>query len=448
MSLPVRPSTIDPQPSSCPSTLHVADATCLYCSCMCDDIGLTVEGNQITRVESACPLGRAWFMEQRSPDRPACLVDGREAPLAEGIERAAELLTQARYPVIYGLGEATCEAQRIAVEIADWIGGNIDTATSFGHAPSIQAFQNIGKVTCTLGEIRNRSDLVIFWGANPAANQPRLFTRYTLDPHGMFVPKGRAGRIVVVIDIRRTASAESADIFLQLKPAADFEALWILRALGKGLELDATEVESATGVTLMAWQDLMQRMKRAQYGALLFGMGLMRTGGRHLNCEALLALTRDMNDYTRFVCRSVRTRGNVTGADKVVSWQTGYPFCVNLSRGYPRYNPSEYSTSVTLARREADAAMIIGGDPIPDLTPEAEEHLRSIPRITIAAGETPLADGAMVAFRTSTFGIHAGGTVHRMDEVPLYLRPVLRSPYPSDFEVLKQLEGRARVRSQ
>jgi len=440
MSLPLRPSTLDPQPS----TLHVTDATCLYCSCMCDDIALTVEGNQITHVENACPLGRAWFMEQRPANRPPCVVKGREVPLAEGIELAAELLTQARYPVIYGLGESTCEAQRIAVQIADWIGGNVDTATSFGHAPSIQAFQNVGKVTCTLGEIRNRSDLVIFWGANPAANQPRLFSRYTLDPPGMFVPKGRAGRTLVVIDIRRTPSAELADVFLQLKPAADFEALWILRALARGLELDAADAESATGVPLSAWHNLMERMKHSQYGALLFGMGLMRTGGRHLNCEALLALTRDMNDHTRFVCRSVRTRGNVTGADKVVSWQTGYPFCVNLSRGYPRYNPSEYSTSVTLARREADVAMIIGSDPIPDLSPSAEEHLRSIPRITIAATETPLTRGATVAFTTSTFGIHAGGTVHRMDEVPLYLRPVLWSPYPSDFDVLTQLEGRVR----
>jgi formylmethanofuran dehydrogenase subunit B len=57
----------------------------------------------------------------------------------------------------------------------------------------------------------------------------------------------------------------------------------------------------------------MERMKQAQYGAFLFGMGLMRTGGQHLNCEALLLLTREMNRHARFVCGSVRDRGNVTG---------------------------------------------------------------------------------------------------------------------------------------
>ncbi len=31
--------------------------------------------------------------------------------------------------------------------------------------------------------------------------------------------------------------------------------------------------------------------------------------------------------------------GDVTGADSVLCWQTGYPFSVNLGRGYPRYNP-------------------------------------------------------------------------------------------------------------
>ena len=36
-------------------------------------------------------------------------------------------------------------------------------------------------------------------------------------------------------------------------------------------------------------------------------------------------------------------------------------------------------------------------------------------------------------------GISAPGTVYRMDEVPLPLRPALRSPYPTDEEVLRRI---------
>jgi len=411
---------------------------------MCDDISLTVADNKVAEVRNACPLGINWFQQVRSADRPICRVGGRPASIESGILRAAEILTSAKYPLIYGFGETTCEAQQAAVKIADWVGGTIDTATSFGHAPSIQAFQNVGKSTCSLGEIRNRSDLVVYWGADPAANQPRLLSKYTVDAPGAFVPGGRLGRYVVVVDIKPTATSQQADLFLQIKPQSDFECLWALRALACDFTPSATTVGEQTGVPLAVWQSLMERMKRAQYGALLFGMGLMQTRGHRNNCEALLRLARDLNRHARFVCRSVRQRGNVTGADKVVAWQTGYPFCVNLSRGYPRYNPGEFNTSVQLARGEADAAMIVGNDPMPDFTQAARDHLTRIPYIALSADETEIVRAATVSFATAKFGLETGGTVYRMDEVPLMLRPVIESRYPSDAEILRELELRVR----
>ena len=48
---------------------------------------------------------------------------------------------------MYGLSDSPCEAQRVAVGIADWLGGNIDTTTSVCHGPSGMAFQGVGEVT-------------------------------------------------------------------------------------------------------------------------------------------------------------------------------------------------------------------------------------------------------------------------------------------------------------
>ena len=127
----------------------------------------------------------------------------------------------------------------MAVGIGDWIGGTVDTTTSVCHGPSGMAFQGVGEVTCSLGEIKNRGDLIIFWGSNPAESHPRHFTKYSLMPKGMFLPNGRKDRTCVLVDVRKTKSAKAADIFLQIKPRKDFEALWVLRALAQGLELDA-----------------------------------------------------------------------------------------------------------------------------------------------------------------------------------------------------------------
>jgi len=437
-------TTTSDKPAADDTFKIVQDATCTFCGCVCDDIDLKVQGHTIVEAKRACVLGKAWFLNHEIDERPSCLIDGQPATVEEGIERAARILAGALYPAIYGLSDTTCEAQRVAVAIGDWIGGNVDTTTSVCHGPSGMAFQGVGEVTCTLGEIRNRGDLIIFWGGNPAESHPRHFTKYSLTPKGMFVPRGRKDRTAVLVDVRKTKTANAADIFIQIKPRRDFEGLWTLRALAKGLELDADVVKNDTGVELSVWQDLMQRMKAAKFGVMLFGMGLTMTRGKHLNSEALLALTRDMNAFTRFVCKPMRGHGNVTGADNVVSWRTGYPFGVNLSRGYPRFNPGEYTTSDTLARRESDAALIVASDPMSNFSQRARDHLASIPYVALDPKETPTTRGAAVAFTTATYGINTAGTVYRMDDVPLPLRPAFDSPHPSDYDVLKGIERRVR----
>jgi len=423
----------------------VKHATCTFCGCVCDDMDLTVDLDEkrIIKAKNACVLGRAWFAEHAIGDWPIAMIDGKEVSKEEAIEEAAQTLVKAKFPIIYGLSDTTCEAQRQAVAITDIIKGTIDTTTSVCHGPSGLAFQGVGESTMSLGEVKNRADLVIYWGGNPAASHPRHFTRYTVTPKGMFIPNGKKDRTVVLVDVRKTPSVPVADIFIQLKPGKDFEVLWALRALVKGKKIDAS-IEEETGVSLTTLEDLVDKMKNCRYGVLFFGMGLTMTRGRHFNSGALMALTTDLNEFTHFVAKPVRGHGNVTGADNVLSWQTGYPFGVNFNRGYPRFNPGEFTTVDTLSRGDADAAMFIASDPASNFPKAAIEHMKKIPVISLDTKQTETSKLAHVAFATSTYGINTAGTVYRMDDVPITMRPAFDSPYPDDEEILTAIKKRVR----
>jgi formylmethanofuran dehydrogenase subunit B len=295
-----------------------------------------------------------------------------------------------------------------------------------------------GKVTCTLGEVKNRADFILYWGGNPAECHPRHFTKYTLTQKGKFVPQGRKGRYMVLVDIRETPSARAADLFLQIQPGKDFELVTTLIALVKGRPVNRDRV-AETGVTVEQLQDLVDRMKRARFGVLFFGMGLSMTRGKHMNSASVLSLVTELNAFTKFVAMPMRGHGNVTGADMVIRWTTGYPFGVNLSRGYPRFNPGEFSTVDLLVRGDNDAALILGADPGATMPQPAIEHLRRIPTIVLDPKVTHTSRLARVHITTAATGISAPGTVYRMDEVPLPLRPALRSPYPTDEEVLRRI---------
>ena len=226
----------------------VDDVVCTSCGCLCDDIELEIEGERIIEAHNACPLGRDRFLGYRAGAGPACLIDGQPATFEEGIEQAARILSEARNPLIFGLGETTTEAQRAAVSLGDWIGACVDVPSSEGAGATIEALQSVGEVTCTLGEIKNRADLIVVWRADPLESHPRLFERYALEPAGSFIPGGRSDRYCVIVDDRETESVrEAADQFVAIRAGGELAALWTLRALANGVAVDAEDVESETG---------------------------------------------------------------------------------------------------------------------------------------------------------------------------------------------------------
>jgi formylmethanofuran dehydrogenase subunit B len=302
-----------------------------------------------------------------------------------------------------------------------------------------------GKVGCTLGEVKNRADLIIYWGGNPAECHPRHFTKYTLTQKGKFVPQGRKGRTMVLVDIRETPSAKASDIFLQIRPGKDFEVATTLRALIKDQRVDPALV-AETGLTVEQLQEFANRMKAARFGVLFFGMGLSMTRGKHMNSAAVLTLVAELNAFTKFVAMPMRGHGNVTGSDMVMRWSTGYPFGVNLCRGYPRFNPGEFSTVDLLVRGEVDAALVLGADPGATMPQPGIDHLARIPTIVLDPKVTHTSRLARVHITTAATGISAPGTVYRMDEVPLPLRPPLQSPYPTDEDVLHRIRNAVAAR--
>ena len=271
----------------------------------------------------------------------------------------------------------------------------------------------------------------------------RHFGRYSVLAKGLFTPEGRKGRKVVVIDVRPTATSKNADLFLQVMPGQDFEIATVLRALVKGLRLEGINNDDmVAGVPLAKWRELVDLMKGCRYGVVFFGIGLTMSRGKDLNVEQLISLLQDLNRYTRFYAIPMRGHGNVNGSNQVLAWLTGYPFAVNFSRGYPRYNPGEFSVVDILVRREVDAALIIATDPGAHLPKEAVSYLQRIPTVVLDPHENLTTPWAQVVIPVAPAGVGAAGTFYRMDNVPLHVKKLVDFPYSTDVEVLKSIKER------
>jgi len=400
-------------------------ATCAGCGCGCDDIEVAVTGGALERASRTCPLGDEWFAERTAEAPPPARVDGREVGFADAVEASAAILSEARLPLVCGLGQTDCESQRAAVALAEALGGVIDPVNEGAVGAASQA---IGLSTATFGELRDRAELVVAWRADPVASNPRLLPRLRLDRAGR-----AGGRTLVVVDAERTPTAEEADEFIELPPELEFEALWALRALVRDVPL---ERDLAARLGLEVLERLADRLRACNYCAVLHGPA------GYADALALLALVRDLARVAHVVALPLRREAGARGAEDVLAWQTGYPAAVSFARGHPRARPGEFSAAGLLERGETDAAVIVGFDALRHLPPRAADHFRRIPTIVVDPRATETAAAASVAFATAAGGVHREGTAHRMDGVPVPLRAPLASDRAGDGEVLAAIEAR------
>ena len=394
--------------------------TCLGCGCACDDLTVRVAGGRITEVAPPCPLGRAWFGDGVVPGR--ILRAGAEVSLDAALAEAAETLAAARGDVQVLLApDLSTQAQQAALALADLLRASVDTTTSEPAAAGLLAAQRRGRAAATLGEVRNRADVLLFWGIDPTLRYPRYLSRYALDPMGTHVPGGRAGRTVISVSIGQDRGPAGAEIELALAPDQEIAALSVMRAVALGHALGELPAP------LQAVPDAATRLTTAAYAVLVHDAEPGAESGRDpYRAEGLIALTQALNGRTRAALSSLRAGGNRSGAEAALTWQTGYPMAVSFGAGYPRYAPATRGLAERMAgRSNGRGAPILVAGAAAALGAALAEAARHSPVIIIGprASEVPFA--ARVAIDTGVAGIHEGGTAYRVDEVPLPLRPPL-----------------------
>lgn len=424
----------------------VKGVVCTYCGCTCDDIEVTKEGNNITKIKHGCAISMEKFLRSREERNlyPMLRDNGelRRVELDDAIEKAARILAGAKYPLLFGWSNTSCEAIKVGVELAEELGGALDNTTTVCHGPGLEAIQDIGEITCSLGEVKHRADLILYWGGNPMMAHVRHVNRYSMHSHGKF-RKGRGDRKIVAVDVRKTVSTKLADLFIQVKPGSDYELFTALRMAVRGEELEAEEVG---GVSREQIEELADMMISAQFGMVFFGLGLTHSRGKSENVAAGLSLVRDLNARTKFSIMALRGHHNVTGGNKVTAWQTGYPFAVDFSHGYPRYNPGETSAVDLLNREECDAALVVASDPVAHFPMMASKALSKIPVIVIDPSLNATSLLAQVVIPAAYLGVETEGSVYRMDGVCLKAKKVIDPPPTClpDTEILERLLRRVR----
>jgi formylmethanofuran dehydrogenase subunit B len=380
--------------------------TCAGCGLLCDDVTIEVSSEGV-RMEPECPLGTKWLSERMPPptDAPAATIEGEPTDIESALARAAEMLRDAHRPLLDGFENATVEDARAAVALADRLGALVTTRSLTDSWPGAPAVPLRGASTATLGEIRDRSQVVVVWREDPETTHPRLLERLG------FGNGASSERVLAVIDDRTTATTARADLHLAWPRVHDLEALTGLHVLQGGLTL-------APGSLHGELKDLTDRLDAVPHAAFIFGPGLTGGAGGQRRALALHELVRALCHDRHVITLELLRAAGTRSADDVLAWQSGYGGNVDFAGGHPEL------LTATRPLDDVDVTLLVESGTAP-----AE----------IALASLPAGPDVEVWIRTAAAGVSAAGTAHRLDGVPLTLQAPQPDGTPTAAALLTRL---------
>jgi len=391
--------------------------TCTGCALLCDDIEAVVENGNIKETRNACRRGNARLKGCKNRLTPT--IDNKQVDIEACIKKAAEVLRNATMPMLFGFTNSTCEAQKKAIQLAKKLNAIIDDTSSFCQGLLMEKVLNKELKTCSLDEIRNKADVLIYWGSDAQNSQPRHLSRFTYFPRGELRQRGyEEDRIAIAIDVRESSTAKICKHFykIPLKGDKDF-MLDLMKALSGKLPKDKKMLELAN------------IMKKAEFGAIFVGIGL--TYSIKDDMDILVKLAEMLPNFN---IMPMIGHYNMRGFNENLFKETGF---VNSVRFNGRaYHDSKYSIVEAIKNKSIDALLVMGTDPVSSLPAHI---IPNIPIICIDPCVTLTSKLSYITIPSALSGVECGGKAIRMDGTVIELTEIIDSNYMSDEEILSRI---------
>lgn len=408
---------------------------CPFCGLLCDDLRVAVENGRAQLLGPECPVAAAGFEQARQPGRERPEIAGEPVEPEAAYARAAELLSAARHPLVGGLG-ADVAGIRAALELAERLGATVEHMDAAATWRNLYVLQNGGWMTTTLAELKNRAEFVLLLGAAIPQRYPRLFERY-IHPADSLFPERRRAREVLILGGPEAGPEQAGQappgggraeyLPCPLEGLGDVAAA--LRALLHGRPLQA---EGVHGLSRAVLEDILARLRKAEYGVVIWAPGLFGAAHAELAVQAIAEFVRDLNETGRCSGLSLGGENGATTSYQVCTWQTGYPLRLSFRRGYPDYDPYHYTTPRMLDAGEADSLLWISAFDAGRLPPRTEH-----PRIVLGPAQMRLEPAPEVFIPVAMPGIDHAGALFRCDGVvSLPLRKLREARLPGVAEAL------------
>ncbi|RLE49938.1 MAG: hypothetical protein DRJ21_02075 [Candidatus Methanomethylicota archaeon] len=399
---------------------QLSNITCTGCSLACNDLVIEIEKNKVVKIWGSCSHGT-----KRLKELPENRVKCSEKDTDNAIEKAIEILSSARKPLIYGFNLSTNKSIEIGLEIASKVNGVFDSEPSICqlHIPIAKEFKI---KNLRFEEILEKSDFIIYLFVNLADTHLRHASKYAVFPRGEYVKSGRESRIVLSIGYRDYETMKISQHNIKVNIGNELELVEKLKNLFINEKVEELKKFNLSAEASML---LLNDYRSSTFISSFIGSHILVNIMANQVYRGIVSLIKEIENSGKIsTLIPLAEELNSMGAAIIPYNKYGFTHAIEFSDGNINYNPSITSGIAKLMRDEVDAALIVGSDPFTHLPLSIASKLKKIPVIYIGVRETLTSKISRVAIPTTITGVESGGKIYRTDGVEVELTPFLEPP--------------------
>lgn len=301
------------------TSLSQCHAICPACGLLCDDVIIEVQSNQAKVIKNGCTKSTIFFEQKLHDVTPK--IAGKSASLTQALAKAAQLLKSTQQPLFAGLSTDVAGFRAI-YNLAQKTNATLKHLNATSSARNMKVLQSTGWQTTTLTEVKNRADVVVCFGGDIVAHNPRFFERF-IDVDGMFVQA--KNRQVIVLGNSENAENIKSDALESSQILAcradDLPSVTIaLRALVAGKSLKVTEI---AGIKISDLQMVADKLKAAKYAVLAWVAKDLDLPHAELTIQNITETVAILNQSTRAAGLPLGGSDGDTSANYANTWLSG-----------------------------------------------------------------------------------------------------------------------------
>jgi formylmethanofuran dehydrogenase subunit B len=274
------------------------------------------------------------------------------------LERAAELLARARFPLFGGLF-TDIDGATAALALAEKLGGVIDHAASSGPLRAARVMRETGATPASYGEVRNRADTIVVIGKSPLARNPELLAKLFPGEPGLPRPGKNKRELILLGSDKASAKTPKGVPTTAINgktPVPELVAL--LAAATREGRFDVRDKALRAQIEAAG-----ERLRKSAFAVFVYDPAELDEPVLH----TVLETVRHLVKTTRAATLSLASPGNGDGVNLCATWTCGLPVRTSFARSVPESDLWAYDTGRLLKSGEADVLVWIDaleGDPI------------------------------------------------------------------------------------